>query len=133
MSLFNLAQQALGGLIKPENGAPGALTELLSGDGMSNLVNQFQQGGFGSVIASWISNGENQAITAQALSQVLGHEKLAGLADRFGQDPDQLAAQLAEKLPDVVNALTPNGTLDNNGFGLDDVLRVAGSLMNRQS
>ena len=51
-------------------------TRLLGNDngvgGLEGLVAKFQQAGLGEVIGSWIGTGQNQAISGEQLSNVLG-------------------------------------------------------------
>ena len=90
--------------------------------GIGGLADKFQQGGMGELVKSWISTGENLPISADQLSGVLGNEKVAELAQKFGLDSDQLSGQLAEYLPQVIDKLTPDGKLpqgDLLGSALD--------------
>lgn len=77
--------------------------------GLDGLIQRFREQGLDDVIASWISTGPNQPITAEQLSRVLDPEQLRELARRagiaFGQVPEALAALL----PTLVDRLTPDG------------------------
>ena len=89
--------------------------------GLGQLVEQFQQGGLGDVMGSWISTGQNLPISADQLGQVLGNEKIAGMASQLGVNPGDLLGQLSQMLPQVVDQLTPNGQIpqqaDLGGLG----------------
>lgn len=79
--------------------------------GLNGLVQQFQAGGLGHLIQSWISTGPNQPASAQQIQQALGGDRLRQIAARVGLDPNVVAQQLSTILPQVVNHLTPNGQL----------------------
>lgn len=79
--------------------------------GLNGLVQQFQAGGLGQLIQSWISTGPNQPATAQQIQQALGVDRLRQIATRVGLDPNVVAQKLSTILPQVVNHLTPNGQL----------------------
>ncbi len=79
--------------------------------GLSGLVESFQKGGMGEIVKSWVSTGQNLPISAEQIQSVLGNGQLQSLASQFGLDTTQLAGQLAELLPQVVDGLTPNGTI----------------------
>ena len=55
--------------------------------GLNGLVQQFQAGGLGHLIQSWISTGPNQPATAQQIQQALGGDRLRQIATRVGLDP----------------------------------------------
>lgn len=83
--------------------------------GLNGLVSQFEQGGAGDVIKSWISNGANQAISPETLQNVLGSDTVAQLAGKIGIDPQQASSLLAQVLPHVVNGATPDGQVPAGG------------------
>lgn len=90
--------------------------------GIGGLAEKFQQGGMGDLVKSWISTGDNLPISADQISSVLGNEKVAEMAQKFGLDGDQLSGQLAEYLPQVIDKLTPDGNVpqgDLLGSALD--------------
>ena len=47
--------------------------------GLGGLVEKFQQAGLGDVVGSWIGTGQNQPISADQLSSVLGSDALLSL------------------------------------------------------
>ena len=97
--------------------------------GLNGLVQKFQQGGLGDVVQSWVGNGENQAVSADQLQNVLGSDAVAGLAQKVGLQPDQVSGLLAQVLPHVVNAATPNGEVPAGGqVSGESVLGTLGSL-----
>ena len=97
--------------------------------GLNGLVQKFEQGGAGGVIQSWISNGENQQISGDQVQQVLGSDAVAGLAQKIGLDPTQVSGLLAQVLPHVVNAGTPNGEVPAGGaINTESVLGTLGGL-----
>lgn len=116
--------QALMGLLSQGGGGSGAL---------GALVQQFQRGGLGDVVASWVSTGQNLPISPDQLQQVLGSDFVAQIAGRFGLDPQQAGQHLAQVLPQVVDQLTPDGALPaggaDTGGGLD--LGDLGALLGR--
>ena len=103
------------------NGAPGG--------GLAGMVAQFEQGGLGHVIGSWIGNGQNLPISADQLHQVLGSDTIANLAQQFGLSHGDVAGQLAQMLPQVINQLTPQGQVPAGGLG--DIGSLLGALTQR--
>ena len=79
--------------------------------GVSGIVNQLQQQGLGATVNSWIGAGPNQPISADQVHQAFGPEVIRELAAKAGMTPEELAQKLSQVLPQVVDKLTPNGTV----------------------
>jgi uncharacterized protein YidB (DUF937 family) len=97
--------------------------------GLNGLIQQFKDKGAGDIISSWISNGENQPISADALHSVLGSDTVTNLAAKAGVQPDQITGLLSQILPHVVNAATPTGEVPAEGqLNATSVLGALGGL-----
>jgi len=79
--------------------------------GLGGLLDALRQQGLGDHVDSWIGTGQNLPLNAQHVLEVLGQGPLAQLAQRFGIDPQQAAAQIAQVLPKAVDHLSPDGRL----------------------
>jgi uncharacterized protein YidB (DUF937 family) len=113
-----------------------AVTGMLGNDGaaggLGGLVGKFEQAGLGNVIGSWIGSGQNQAISGDQLSSVLGGDTMSALAKQMGMDSGDIAGQLANVLPGLVDKLTPAGQAPAGGLGnAGDLMGALGSLLNR--
>lgn len=123
-------QEGLGGLVgsllgggQDQNGntggglsamlLPAVLGWVQQQGGVGNVVSSLTNSGLGAQVQSWVSNGENQEIGAQAISQVLGSEQVTALAAKIGVSPEQVQSGMAALLPQVINHLTPNGDTSN--------------------
>jgi uncharacterized protein YidB (DUF937 family) len=97
----------LGGLL-----AGGAAGSVISG-GLGDLLRQFQQSGHGEVADSWVSPGPNKQIPPGDLASALGADQINTLASQTGMSRDELLSGLSQRLPEVIDHLTPNGRLPN--------------------
>lgn len=144
-ALANQAAQALGGAGGNAGGSAqmveGLLAALSGGQGgggglgglagLAGLVQQLQQGGLAEQVGSWVSTGQNLPVSPEQLQGALGSDLLGQLAGRMGLDAGQAAGPLAQLLPQVIDALTPNGQLPAAGGDLGSLLpQVLGKLMN---
>lgn len=86
------------------------------GGGLAGLIDAFKNKGLGDIANSWVGTGENQAISASQLEQVLGNETIQQIAAKTGLSADMLSQGLATVLPQVVDKLTPNGALPEGGL-----------------
>lgn len=123
-----LLDQVLGGLMSGTgNGSSplqGVLMNMLGqsqqggmgmGSGLGGLLAILQQGGLGDVAQSWVGNGTNQPVSPQQLHSAFGDEQVQSMAAQSGMAPYDFLAQLSQHLPNVVNGLTPNGRLPDEG------------------
>lgn len=79
--------------------------------GLSGLLQQFQASGLGHLADSWVGTGQNLPISADQVQSALGSEQMRQMAAKVGLDPDALAGKLAEYLPQVIDKITPNGSV----------------------
>ena len=55
--------------------------------GLGGLADKFSQAGLGDVLGSWIGGGQNQPISGDQVTQVLGSDALSGIASQAGPEP----------------------------------------------
>jgi len=126
MSLFNAlagaAANALQSTIAPQASSPDVPTLMrLAGQlleqtgGLPGLIAKLQAGGLGEVVASWVARGTNLPVSGEQLQQALGSDLMGRLAQALGGDAGQTANGLAQALPALVDALTPDGQLPADG------------------
>ena len=80
-------------------------------DGLGGLIDQFQKKGLGDVVDSWVNRGTNKSVAPDQVSAALGRDVVDQLSLRTGLSRDQVVAELARMLPNVVDKLTPDGRL----------------------
>ena len=112
------------------SGEQGKAVELVTqlvqqnGGNMGDLLSKLQQGGLGDALQSWIGTGSNASVDAAQIQNALGGS-LSNAAAKVGLDTSSAGNLLAQYLPNIINAITPNGNAaDANGFGLDDIARI---------
>ena len=134
MGLFDsiagqVAQQAASALSGNPSGGGNQIMSMLTGllsnpeiGGIGGLVSAFQKNGLGDVVASWISNNTNLPISADQIQSALGQGPLQDVASKMGLSSVDVASALSERLPGLVDQLTPNGQLPSGDLmaqGLD--------------
>jgi uncharacterized protein YidB (DUF937 family) len=136
--LEQLIQSALQGLAGNQSGNQSGMNPLLQiaaamlnnngpFGGLQGLTQQFQQAGFGSHMNSWISTGQNMPISPDQLSQILGSGRMQEMAQQAGMDPQSMSGQLSQLLPQMIDRLTPQGSVPSGG--LEDALGSLGRLV----
>jgi uncharacterized protein YidB (DUF937 family) len=94
-----LMEQVLGLISNPQMG------------GLSGLVDQFKNNGLGDAVSSWISRGGNQPVSGEQMEQTLGKAKIQEIAEKLGISGADASGGLAAFLPQVIDKLTPDGTV----------------------
>ncbi|NOY73698.1 MAG: DUF937 domain-containing protein, partial [Gammaproteobacteria bacterium] len=110
----SLLKDKLGG-----NGDMDSITSALGGllsdnDGnfnLGNIVSGLQEKGLGSVVASWLGDGDNEAISGDQIKDLFGSEKIAQVASNLGTDEGSVLSGLADTLPQVVDKSSSGGSL----------------------
>ncbi len=136
MGLFDSVISAVSNQIEQQGGLTNVVGGLLANNGelggLNGLVEKFNQAGLGDVVNSWIGKGENQPISADQLTNVLGSDVVANAAGKLGLDPSQLSGQLSAMLPGLVDKLTPNGAAPEGGLGnAGDLMGMLGGLLQK--
>lgn len=104
-----------------------------NGGDLAGLVSKFQQGGLGDVVGSWVSTGQNLPVSPDQLSHVLGKDTIGNLAQQLGVSHGDLAGQLSQLLPQVVDKMTPQGQMPAAGAGGGlDLGGLLGSLLQQR-
>jgi uncharacterized protein YidB (DUF937 family) len=107
---MGLMDGLLGGIVGA--GVVSAVNSILEQHGgLQGVVNEFEKNGLGPTISSWVGTGPNQPISASDLHRALGPDLLQELAAKTGMSVQDLTEKLAQVLPQVVDKMTPGGTI----------------------
>ena len=106
------------------SGIGNVLTQLLSGGqgvsqnqggGIAGLIQQFRGVGLGHVANSWVGTGANQPVSPQQLRTVFGDNQVESMARQSGLPSQDFLSQLSQHLPRVVDGMTPEGRVPDEG------------------
>lgn len=113
MGLFDSIKGAVGSALGSISASalPGIIEQAYPG-GLSGLLQQLQQSGYGQQVQSWLGHGPNDPITADDLKGVLNNEHVKDIEAKLGIPADQVLAALAKALPDAVDKQSNEGNLD---------------------
>jgi uncharacterized protein YidB (DUF937 family) len=96
--------------------------------GLSALVQGFQNKGLGDIVNSWVSTGHNLPISADQVTQALGHDQVNQMAANAGVTPAAASSSLAALLPVLIDKLTPNGQVPHQSSLLEQGMSMLNSL-----
>jgi uncharacterized protein YidB (DUF937 family) len=112
--MVNKQTADVSGTVPASEGLLGHVLDLVrnpAGGGLAGLVKTCQEKGLAGVVASWIGIGPNQAISADQITHVIGPARIQAIATKLGVPPETVSGQLAMALPQIVDRLTPRGTV----------------------
>jgi len=130
-------EQILGGLLgnKAQGGASSssllqmAMTLVQQSGGISGLVQKMQSGGLGDIVSSWVNTGANKPVSPAQLENALGSTAVTQAAAQAGVDPSQAIGGLAAMLPQLIDKLTPDGSVNAGSNAM--LTQVMGMLQGR--
>ena len=92
---------------------------------IGGLVSGLQSKGLGDVAESWLGDGENKAISADQLKDVLGAEKISAAAAELGTDEGSLLDSLKDAVPQMVDQSSKGGSLLDSVGGIGGLAGMA--------
>ena len=130
MGLMDMVGGLLGQGGQEQGGNPllGAVMGLIQNHpgGLQGLLGQLQEKGLGDQVASWIGTGANQPISAEHVQAALGSDQLQQVAGQMGLSQGEAASGLASMLPQVIDKLSPQGSLPEGGLAMDLLKKFLG-------
>lgn len=94
--------QSLLKLVGSQAGGLGGLLSKFTGSDNPEVAKKAQ---------SWVSTGDNQPVSPDEIEQALGTDTIAQVAQDAGVSHDQAKSELADKLPQLVDKISPDGNL----------------------
>jgi uncharacterized protein YidB (DUF937 family) len=96
--------------------------------GLQGLLQKLQASGLGDQVASWVGTGENQAVSGNQISDALGSDQLAQIAQQAGLAPEHASTGLAQLLPQIIDQLTPHGAVPQDDMVAQGISLLKGKL-----
>lgn len=98
----------------------------LVGDGQGGVnllpfVSGLGENGLGTIVGSWLGQGENKSISPEEITTLLGADKVSEFASSLGLSQESAQSALAEVIPQVVDRAT-----SGEGGIMDEMLAQAG-------
>jgi uncharacterized protein YidB (DUF937 family) len=99
---------------------PLAMRWVQQNGGVGAVLDRFKQQGLGKKAQSWLSTGDNEPLDEQSVQQVVGSHELAQMAQRLGVPEHEVAQAFADIMPEMVNQLSPQGSMHQQADELLD-------------
>ena len=107
----DMLSNALGSLLGGEDG----------GIDLGSLVSGLSENGLGSIVGSWLGSGENESISLDSITDLLGADKVSEFASSLGLSEESAKGALADALPNIVDKAS-----EGEGSLVEDLLSNIG-------
>ena len=91
-----------------------AMSLLQQYGGLSGVLDLLRRKGLGQQAESWIGTGPNMEVSGEQLEQAFGPSTMGDIASQLGTPKSETSPALARILPEVVDRLTPDGSIPDN-------------------
>ncbi len=133
MDLMKLATEMMMSKLGSDTTASDSINTILGkllssddgGNGLGSIVNAMREKGLGSIVESWLGDGDNAEIAPEQLREVVGSDTIAAMAADVGADEDSILDTLKDALPQIIDKSSSGGSLLDNLGGLDGALDIA--------
>jgi len=98
--------------------------------GLQGLIQTFKEKGLGNAMSSWISTGENQPVSGDQIQHALGGNFIQQIAEQLGSSKSEVSGSLSNLLPEIIDKLTPSGTLPEGDALNQGLNRLKKDLLN---
>ena len=96
-----------------------------SGIDISSILGGMQSGSMGDMLQSWMGDGENQEISGNQISELLGSDKISEFASKLGLSEDEAIGGLQDAMPKMVDNASSGGSLLDSVGGIGGALNMA--------
>ncbi|WP_051963829.1 YidB family protein [Deinococcus misasensis] len=88
--------------------------------GLENLLSKLQRGNESTrhAVGSWVNTGPNAQISVPELENALGPDTITKVSEQTGMERQDLLGLLAQNLPQFIDQLTPDGSVNHNSHAL---------------
>ncbi len=115
-----------------------ALSGLLSGDSkdgagldLGAILSSMQSGDMGKIVASWLGDGDNDAISGDQVTNIFGQDKISDFASKLGLSEDEAVGGLQDALPNIVDKASSGGSILDSIGGINGAIDLASKMFGR--
>lgn len=87
---------------------------MLMNGGLQKILGRLQAQGKGATAQSWVGTGANEPVDPADVRDAVDDEELDRIAEQLGISRDEAATAVAEVLPEVVDKVSPDGSLPDD-------------------
>lgn len=122
-----LLTSALSGLL----GGGNSDSESGGGLDIGSILSNMSSGDLGNIAKSWLGDGENESISTDQVTDILGSDKISEFASKLGLSHEEAAGGLADALPQLVDKASSGGSILDSIGGISGAIGLASKFFGR--
>ncbi len=93
---------------------PIVLAYIQKNGGLSGVLNKFNQNGLANKAQSFVNTGSNEPMNSEEVQHLFDANEIQEICQQTGASEGEVCQGIAELLPQVMNELTPHGSVDDD-------------------
>ena len=111
-----------------------ALTGLTGGQeglDIGRILDAMQSGGLADIAQSWLGDGQNEALSEDNVTQLLGADKVSDFASQLGVSQEEAIGGLQDALPTLIDKASSGGSLLDSLGGIGGAINMASNIFGK--
>lgn len=120
----------IGSLVSALSGLAGGNAQ---GGGLDigSILGNMQSGGMADMAASWLGDGDNDAISSEQVTNIFGQDKISDFASKLGLSEDEAVGGLQDAIPSMVDQASSGGSILDSIGGISGAIGLASKMFGR--
>lgn len=120
----------IGSLVSALSGLTGGGSQ---GGGLDigSILGNMQSGGMADIAASWLGDGDNDAISSDQVTNIFGQDKISDFASKLGLSEEEAVGGLQDAIPSMVDKASSGGSILDSIGGISGAIGLASKMFGR--
>ncbi len=118
-------------LVSALSGLTGGSNDQGGGLDIGSILANMQSGGMADMAASWLGDGENEAISSDQVTNIFGQDKISDFASKLGLSEDEAVGGLRDAIPNMVDKASSGGSILDSIGGISGAIDLASKMFGR--
>ena len=118
-------------LVSALSGLTGGSNDQGGGLDIGSILANMQSGGMADMAASWLGDGENEAISSDQVTNIFGQDKISDFASKLGLSEDEAVGGLRDAIPNMVDKASSGGSILDSIGGISGAINLASKMFGR--
>ncbi len=121
----------IGSLVSALSGLTGGGNDQGGGLDIGSILGNMQSGGMADMAASWLGDGDNDAISSDQVTNIFGQDKISDFASKLGLSEDEAVGGLRDAIPNMVDKASSGGSILDSIGGISGAIGLASKMFGR--
>ncbi len=98
---------------------------------IGSILANMQSSGMADMAASWLGDGDNEAISNDQVTNIFGQDKISDFASKLGLSEDEAVGGLRDAIPNMVDKASSGGSILDSIGGISGAIDLASKMFGR--